>query len=92
VRRAGVCCGCDVIGLGPRTAADVGAKRRFTTSNGHVNVIRDWLGHASLNTTNRYAEITMPMKTEAMKLCAPEGSDTPSSRQAPWQDDASLLQ
>ena len=51
-----------------------------------VNVIRGWLGHASLNTTNRYAEITMRMKTEAMTLCAPSGSDA-----TPWRDDPSLL-
>jgi integrase/recombinase XerD len=56
-----------------------------------VNVIRGWLGHASLNTTNRYAEITMRMKTEALKLCAPQGSATPGSRPVPWQNDASLL-
>jgi integrase/recombinase XerD len=52
-----------------------------------VNVIRGWLGHVSLNTTNRYAEITMRMKTEAMKLCAPTGSKSP----APWNNDSSLL-
>lgn len=52
-----------------------------------VNVIRGWLGHGSLNTTNRYAEITMRMKTEAMTLCAPTGS----SRAIPWNDDPSLL-
>ena len=56
-----------------------------------VNVIRGWLGHVSLNTTNRYAEITMRMKTEAMKLCVPQGSEAGSSRSPPWQDDASLL-
>jgi integrase/recombinase XerD len=56
-----------------------------------VNVIRGWLGHVSLNTTNRYAEITMRLKTEAMKLCAPEGADAVKSRKAVWQGDASLL-
>jgi integrase/recombinase XerD len=56
-----------------------------------INVVRGWMGHVSLNTTNRYAEITMRMKTEAMKLCAPSGSDTGGSRRAPWQDDSSLL-
>jgi integrase/recombinase XerD len=55
-----------------------------------INVIRGWMGHVSLNTTNRYAEITMRMKTEAMKLCAPSGS-AGGSRRAPWQDDTSLL-
>jgi integrase/recombinase XerD len=52
-----------------------------------VNVIRGWLGHVSLNTTHRYAEITMRMKTEAMTLCAPSGS----ASAAPWNDDPSLL-
>ena len=52
-----------------------------------VNVIRGWLGHVSLNTTHRYAEITMRMKTEAMTLCAPSGSNSA----APWNDDPSLL-
>jgi site-specific recombinase XerD len=52
-----------------------------------VNVIRGWLGHVSLNTTNRYAEITMRMKTEAMALCAPSGA----SSAEPWNDDPSLL-
>lgn len=52
-----------------------------------VNVIRGWLGHVSLNTTNRYAEITLHMKTEAMKLCAP----TTSKNAAPWNSDPSLL-
>ena len=36
-----------------------------------VNVIRGWLGHVSLETTNRYAEITVRMKEAAMKLCEP---------------------
>jgi len=52
-----------------------------------VNVIRGWLGHVSLNTTHRYAEITMRMKTEAMALCAPSGSNSA----VPWNDDPSLL-
>ena len=51
-----------------------------------VNVIRGWLGHASLNTTNCYAEIPMRVKTEAMTLCVPSGSDA-----TPWRDDPSLL-
>lgn len=57
-----------------------------------VNVIRGWLGHVSLNTTNRYAEITMRMKTEAMKLCAPQSANARGPRPPRWQDDASLLQ
>lgn len=52
-----------------------------------MNVIRGWLGHVSLNTTHRYAEITMRMKMEALKICAPSSS----AHSAPWNDDPSLL-
>jgi site-specific recombinase XerD len=58
-----------------------------------VNVIRAWLGHASLETTNRYAEINIAMKAAAMRACAPPASSAepgfPSKRR--WQDDPALL-
>ena len=38
-------------------------------------MIRGWLGHVSLETTNWYAEITVRMKEAAMKLCEPAPSD-----------------
>ena len=34
-----------------------------------LNTIRAWLGHASLDTTNIYAEIDLEMKAKAMALC-----------------------
>ena len=34
-----------------------------------VNVIRAWLGHASLETTNRYAEIRIRTKQAALEKC-----------------------
>src|SRR6266849_545333 len=50
-----------------------------------VNVIRGWLGHVSLDTTNRYAEITLRAKEAALRLCEPS-SDVP--RRTPvWRDD-----
>ena len=36
-----------------------------------VNVIRAWLGHFSLDTTNRYAEITLRTKQAAVAACLP---------------------
>ena len=36
-----------------------------------INVIRAWLGHISLESTNRYAEITIRTKAEAVRLCEP---------------------
>jgi len=55
-----------------------------------VNVIRGWLGHVSLETTNRYAEITVRMKQDALSLCEPATSRTPK-RQPVWHDDAELM-
>jgi site-specific recombinase XerD len=54
-----------------------------------VNVIRGWLGHADLTTTNRYAEITVRSKETALRACEPpvEGA---SGRPA-WRDDRALL-
>ncbi len=36
-----------------------------------VNVIRGWLGHVSLDTTNRYAELTLRAKAAALRACEP---------------------
>jgi integrase/recombinase XerD len=56
-----------------------------------VNVIRGWLGHADLSTTNRYAEINT--KTKLAALQASEISDiTEAYRTKPiWRTDESLL-
>ena len=34
-----------------------------------VNVIRSWLGHVSIATTNRYIEIDLAMKAKALAAC-----------------------
>lgn len=57
-----------------------------------VNVIRAWLGHVSLETTNRYAEINLRMKAEALKVCEPPVSISGASHSKPvWKDDPTLL-
>jgi site-specific recombinase XerC len=57
-----------------------------------VNVIRAWLGHASLETTNRYAEITLRTKLAALEKCTvPRGADERIPRKPRWQTDATLL-
>lgn len=55
-----------------------------------VNVIRGWLGHVRLETTNRYAEITVRMKQDALSLCDPAPSKAPR-RKPVWHDDAELM-
>ena len=46
-----------------------------------------WLGHASLDTTNIYAEIDLEMKAKAMALCdaAEPGPDRP------WKENKGLM-
>ena len=52
-----------------------------------LNTIRAWLGHASLDTTNIYAEIDLEMKAKAMALCdaAEPGPDRP------WKENKGLM-
>jgi integrase/recombinase XerD len=56
------------------------------------NVIRGWLGHASLDTTHRYAEITLRTKQAAMAACLPPvGSSEAHRPTAGWQKDEELM-
>jgi integrase/recombinase XerD len=58
-----------------------------------INVIRAWLGHVSLETTNRYAELTLRMKTQALQQCQPPTLSSERSRdRSVWRDDVELLQ
>jgi integrase/recombinase XerD len=57
-----------------------------------VNVIRAWLGHVSLETTNRYAEITLRTKQAALETCAvPAFPEERIPRKAVWESDTALL-
>lgn len=57
-----------------------------------VNVIRAWLGHVSLETTNLYAEISIRMKAEALENCELPSSISEVFPKKPiWRDDPTLL-
>jgi len=57
-----------------------------------VNVIRAWLGHVSLETTNRYVEINLRMKAEALEACVPPVNVSAEFPRKPvWRDDHELL-
>jgi integrase/recombinase XerD len=57
-----------------------------------VNLIRGWLGHVNLNTTNRYAEIHPRAKEEALRVCEPPSEASAGFPRKPvWRDDDSLL-
>jgi site-specific recombinase XerD len=56
-----------------------------------INTIRAWLGHVSLETTNRYAEVDLEMKAKALETCAVSGPDS-ARRPAPrWHSDSGLM-
>ena len=56
-----------------------------------VNVIRSWLGHADLTTTNRYAEINTKAKQEALLATEPPGVSAGSRTNPIWRSDETLL-
>ena len=83
---------------------DVGTARRVTphlfrhTAAVHlveagveVNVIRGWLGHADLSTTNRYAEINTKIKLAALRATEPPDTTGASRTKPIWRTDESLL-
>jgi integrase/recombinase XerD len=57
-----------------------------------VNVIRGWLGHANLDTTHRYAEITLRMKQAAVATCLPPVETSETCRpHSQWRKDEDLM-
>jgi site-specific recombinase XerD len=56
-----------------------------------VNVIRAWLGHADLTTTNRYAEITTRAKIEALRNTEPASASAGARPRPIWRTDQALL-
>jgi integrase/recombinase XerD len=56
-----------------------------------VNVIRAWLGHADLTTTNRYAEITTRAKIEALRNTEPRSASAGTRPRPIWRTDQTLL-
>ncbi|MBI5526911.1 MAG: site-specific integrase [Deltaproteobacteria bacterium] len=56
-----------------------------------INTIRAWLGHVSLETTNRYAEVDLEMKAKALKSCAVHGPKTVAAPAPLWRRDSELM-
>lgn len=53
-----------------------------------VNVIRSWLGHISILTTNRYIEIDLAMKRKALEACEVGSKD---SQPVHWHTNHDIL-
>ena len=56
-----------------------------------INVIRSWLGHADLTTTNRYAEINTKTKMEALRATEPPDTSAAHHTTPTWGTDETLL-
>jgi integrase/recombinase XerD len=55
--------------------------------------ISHWLGHASVNTTNRYAVVDLEMKRQALARAVPpdDDSEPPEAWPEAWRSDATIL-
>ena len=56
-----------------------------------INTIRAWLGHVSLETTNRYAEVDLEMKAHALEICAITDPAAASRATPNWHGDSDLM-
>ncbi len=56
-----------------------------------INTIRAWLGHVSLETTNRYAQVDLEMKAKALATCAPSQEENTEDHAAEWHYDRDLM-
>ncbi len=56
-----------------------------------INTIRAWLGHVSLETTNRYAEVDLEMKAQALETCAITEPDPVPKHTPGWHSNSQLM-
>jgi integrase/recombinase XerD len=56
-----------------------------------INTIRAWLGHVSLETTNRYAQVDLEMKAKALETCAVSQANPTPKPSRVWRKDPDLL-
>ena len=56
-----------------------------------VNTIRAWLGHVSVETTNRYAEVDLEMKAKAIAMCAVTPEKGRTDQGPLWRKDPDLM-
>jgi site-specific recombinase XerD len=56
-----------------------------------INTIRSWLGHVSVDTTSRYAEVDLESKAKALAACAVPPSRPDVEDRPLWRGDAALM-
>ncbi len=76
--------------LSPHTVRHTAAVHMLN-SGVDLTVIRSWLGHADLRTTNIYAEINLETKRKAVEACASAAGAQAKKRKPSWRRNKDLL-
>jgi site-specific recombinase XerD len=71
--------------VNPHTIRHTTAMHLLQSGN-DISVVKDWLGHANLNTTHSYVEIDMKMKRKALEACQPPKVKKSAKNRPKWQD------
>lgn len=66
------------------------AAMHLLQSGVETNVIKSWLGHVSVATTNQYIEIDMAMKRAAIERCSPPVPEP--SGEIPWRSQPDIIE
>ncbi len=69
--------------VSPHTVRHTTAMHLLQSGN-DIYVVKDWLGHADVNTTHAYVEIDMKMKRKALESCQPPKANTPPNSRPKW--------
>lgn len=70
--------------VSPHTLRHTTAMHLLQSGN-DITVVKDWLGHADVQTTHGYVEIDLKMKRKALEACQAPGAQTPPKRLANWK-------
>ena len=69
--------------VSPHTVRHATAMHLLQSGN-DISVVKDWLGHATINTTHGYVEIDIKMKRKALEACQPPNTKSNASKQPKW--------
>jgi site-specific recombinase XerD len=53
-------------------------------SGNDLSIVKDWMGHADMNTTHAYVEIDIKMKRKALEASQPPQVQAPKKKRAKW--------
>jgi site-specific recombinase XerD len=71
--------------ISPHTFRHTTAMHLLQSGN-DLSVVKDWMGHADLNTTHAYVEADMEMKRQALDACESPKVRTRSKRRRKWEN------